>query len=355
MREVFSKRLYNARRQAGLSQDQLVALIEGKVKKTAIAKYERGEMMAEPEVIMALAKALNQKFDYFFRPFTVSVSNVEFRAKASLGARKEETLRHDIISRIERYLELKRILNDNTRFDNPFKGRLVSTAEDAEQAAIELYDHWALGKEGIGDVMSLLEDKGIAVIDIDADDSFDGYSAYVNDEIPVIVLRGKANTTERRRFTALHEMAHLLFTFDENASKMEKERLCNRFAGAVLLPAKILVRELGRYRSYISPAEMAIIKDRYGISALALITRAFQLEVISKFTFIRLKDYITTDKLEMHIGSNKRVDKPTRFDLMLLHALSEELISVTKAADLAGKSLDELVKQYLIHEKPFHY
>jgi len=348
MKEIFSKRLFNARRQAGLSQDQLVARINGKVKKTAIAKYERGEMMAEPDVIMELAKALNQKFDYFFRPLTVSVSNVAFRAKSDLGIRKEETLRHEIIARIERYLELKRILNDNTIFDNPFKGRVIRAVEEAEQAAEELCtSHWNIDDEGIYSVMNLLEDKGIAIIEIDASEHFDGYSAYVNDEIPVIVLRGRPNTTERKRFTAMHEAAHLMLNFDESATKGEKERMCNRFAGAMLMPAKTLYRELGRYRSTISISELGLMKDRYGISAMALVMRAYQLEIISKFTFLQLREKINDDKFETTIGSNNIIDRPIRFDMLLLRAVSEELISLNKAADLACMTLDDLAKHYL--------
>jgi Zn-dependent peptidase ImmA (M78 family) len=347
MKEIFSKRLYNARRQAGLSQDQLVALINGKVKKTAIAKYERGEMMAEPDVVMALAKALNQKFDYFFRPLTVSVSNVEFRAKSDLGTRKEETLRHEIIARIERYLELKRILNDTATFNNPFKGRVIRTPEEAEQAAEELCAiHWKLDDEGIASVMNLLEDKGIAIIEIDADESFDGYSADVNGEVPVIVLRGRANTTERKRFTAMHEAAHLMFDFDDSATKRERERMCNRFAGAMLMPATTLYRELGQYRSNISFSELGLLKDRYGISAMALVMRAYQLDIISKFTFLQLREKINDDKFEKTIGSNTGTDRPIRFDMLLLRAISEELISMNKAADLACMTLDDLVKHY---------
>ena len=85
--ENFAKRLLNARKQQGLSQDQLVARINGEVKKTAIAKYERGEMMPRHEIIEHLATALNQTIDYFYRPLTLEINKVQFRAKASLGAR----------------------------------------------------------------------------------------------------------------------------------------------------------------------------------------------------------------------------------------------------------------------------
>jgi len=262
MKEIFSKRLLNARKQANLSQDELVTLIEGKVKKTAIAKYERGEMMADADVVVALAKALHQRVDYFYRPFNVEIANIEFRAKASLGTRKEESLRQLIASRIERYIELEQLLNVSTRFVNPLADMLITSQHDAEQAAVELNKAWELGSDALGKVLAILEDNGIKVIEIEADSGFDGYSALVNDNIPVIVLRSNNNTTERKRLTALHELAHLILKFAAGISSNEKERLCSRFAGALLLPADNLYKALGRYPSTISGYEIGLLKKK---------------------------------------------------------------------------------------------
>lgn len=343
MKEVFGKRLLNARRQAGLSQDQLVALINGRVKKTAIAKYERGEMMPETEVIETLARALNKSIDYFFRAFSVSVSSVEFRAKSTLGNKKAESLKNIIVSKIERYLELEKLLNMNTGFENPLNGITVSTPEDVENAAVKLASAWNLGSDGMWNVIGTLEDNGIKVIEIEADEDFDGYSAYANEIIPVIVLRNTGNTTERKRLTALHETSHLLLRFDENLTDAEKERFCHRFAGAILMPAATLYRELGRFRSLITKRELGLLKDKYGISAKAIVVRAYQLNIISKYLYIKLLSEISADKYEKHIGSNNKYERSIRFEMLLSRALSEGLISHGKAAELAGMTIDELM------------
>lgn len=351
MKEIFSKRLLNARKQANLSQDELVALINGKVKKTAIAKYERGEMMADADVVLALAKALNQKPDYFYRPFNIEIANVEFRAKSSLGARKEESLRQQISSRIERYVELEQLLNVSTRFENPFNGRIISTQDDGEATAQELYSAWNLGNEALGKIMGILENNGIKIIEIEADEAFDGYSATVNGNIPVIVLRSNNNTTERKRFTALHELGHLLFEFAGDTAPAEKERICSRFAGAMLLPAENLRKELGRFRSSVSGFELGLIKDKYGISAMAVVLRAYQSGIITKFTEIKLINYCRQTPLETHIGSNSGSDNATRFNLLVSRALSEDIISQNKAAELASLTLDDFLTKYQFDDK----
>jgi len=346
MKEIFGQRLLNARKQAGLSQDQLVALISEKVKKTSIAKYERGEMMPDSDVLDILAKALNKSIDYFFRPFTVEVSSVEFRAKSSLGSKRVENLKSIIVSKIERYLELEKLLNMNSDFENPLQGIIVQKAEDVEDAAGKLATVWNSDGKGMGNVIGMLEDNGIKVIEIEADEDFDGYSAYANNKIPVIVLRCNANTTERKRLTALHETAHLLLDIDKGVADAEKERFCHRFAGAMLMPAATLQRELGHVRSYINHRELGLLKDKYGISAKAIVLRAFQLNIISKYLYIKLLSEINADRYEKHIGSNNSTERSIRFEMLLSRALSEGLISHGKAAELAGLSIDQFLNNF---------
>lgn len=354
MKEIFAQRLLSARKLAGLSQDQLVARINGFVKKTSIAKYERGEMMADTAVLEALATALNVKVEYFYKPLTVTVSGVKFRKKADLLKRIEESLEEEIYKHIENYLELEGLLNESRTFTNPLRGITVHNASDAEAAANTLARKWHTGYEGISHVMNLIEDNGILVIEIDADEKFDGYSGMANGEIPVIVLRRNGPTTERKRFSALHELAHLLLEFGEGVSDDDKETLCNRFAAAMLLPSDLLIRELGRYRSSVSPHELGILKDKYGISARAIVLNALQHNIISKFTYINLIQIINAETLELHIGSNRRTDNATRFQLLLSRAMEEKLITLNKAAELAGLALDELVKLYQYHDEPPH-
>ena len=73
MKDLFGKRLRSARLLAAMSQDQLVLAINNLVTKNAIAKYERGEMLPGSKVLIALAKALGIKTEYFFRPYTVEM------------------------------------------------------------------------------------------------------------------------------------------------------------------------------------------------------------------------------------------------------------------------------------------
>lgn len=349
MNQDFGKRLLAARKQAGLSQDQLVEQINGEVKKTAIAKYERGEMMPRFAIIEKLANALGQQVDYFFRPMTLNIEKVEFRAKAGISTRRSEMLQQTIITRTENFFELEQFMGITTLFTNPLQGNIIRSSKDVEAAAITLRDKWQLGNNPLGSVMGILEDHGIKVIELDWDEDFEGYSAYVNKLYPVIVIRQMA-TTERKRFTAFHELAHLLLDFDKTIKPSQIEKLCHYFAGAMLFPKIAFIREVGTLRLRINKFELGLLKDKYGISAQALVRRGENLGVISRAHIGPMIEIIKQDKYEMHIGSNRSVDRPTRFDQLITRALSEGTLSLTKAADLAGMDFDKFMQYYTGNE-----
>ena len=119
MNDVFAKRLKSARVMSSLSQDQLVERIGGMVTKNAISKYEKGEMLPNSDVLIALAKALDVKTDFFYREFSVSIENIEFRKKSKLGKKKENSIKEQVVDIVNRYLELEQFLNIQSEFENP--------------------------------------------------------------------------------------------------------------------------------------------------------------------------------------------------------------------------------------------
>lgn len=66
MKDVFAKRLRNARIMQCLSMDALCEKMKNVVSKQTIAKYEKGVILPSSTVLIALANALNIGVDYFF-------------------------------------------------------------------------------------------------------------------------------------------------------------------------------------------------------------------------------------------------------------------------------------------------
>lgn len=352
MKEIFAKRLKSARTLAGLSQDELVQRMGDVVTKNAISKYEKGEMMADGAVLLALSKALGISTDYFFRPFTVGIENIEFRKKSKLAAKKEAAIREQVTDKVERYLEVEQFLDIRSEFTNPIANRTITTGEDVEQAVNFLLSHWQLGYNALPNVINLLEDLEIKVIEIDAPDEFDGFSGWAsaglksNGLYPVIVLNIHY-TIERKRLTALHELGHLLLNFAPALDHKEKERLCYRFAGAMLIPEQTMRQELGNHRSHLSVPELIAIKETYGISIQALVQRAKELGIITEYMFIEFRKWISKNRAEEGLGNYIGVEKSSRFEQLLYRAAAEEVISMSKAASLGNQKLAEFREKFI--------
>lgn len=349
MKDIVAKRIKSARNLAGLSLRELSDKMVGIVSHNAIKKYEMGLMMPDSKVLIALANALHVKTDYFFRPYEVSIENIEFRKKSKLLVKEANSIKEKVTDSISNYIELEQFLNITTVFNNPLKNIPISNGEDVELVVNTLLNHWKLGYNALPNVIELLEDKGIKVIEIDDNDNFDGLSGWANNTIPVIVIN-KNFPVERKRLTALHELAHLLLVFKENVDNKEKEKLCHRFAGAMLMPKDTFIEELGQSRKDISIPELISIKETYGISMQAIMARAKDLGVISEDRFLKYRIWTNKEerrRKEIGFGQYIGREQSTRFKQLLYRATSEELISMSKAANLANQKLASFRDEFI--------
>ncbi len=340
VKRLFGRRLEQARRMQGLSLRALSDRVEQAVSYNALHKYESGEMMPDSTVLRALAKALDQTTEFFFRPFTVSLAAIEFRKKSALGARAEAALREEAADFFERYLEVEQAVGINTDFNNPVKGLVVKSGEDVERAAEKVREAWKLGLDALGNVVELLEQHQVKVYLLDADEAFDGFSGW-SDTIPVVALNRRF-PSDRRRLTALHELGHLILSFDKGFEPKAIEKLCHRFAGALLMPRAVFERELGGHRKAVAVKELIDIKEDFGISIAAIMARARDLGYLSDANYQQF--CIRRNKL----GWNKKEpgkftghETSNRFEQLLQRAVATEALSISLAASLAKKPLAE--------------
>lgn len=81
-----------------------------------------------------LSNALNMKLDYFFRPFAVAIDTYkfEFRKKASIGAKKVESIKFLVCSEIEKHLEIETLLGIITDFRLDYSNTVVESEDEAK-------------------------------------------------------------------------------------------------------------------------------------------------------------------------------------------------------------------------------
>ena len=354
MASSFGQRLKAARTMAGLSMDALVAKLGQQVSKQAISKYENGLMSPNSAILIALSVALSVSPDYFFSDHEVAVDEVNFRKKASLGKKEIDSLKARVKDKVERYLELESLVPSSTQDKEELKVRIIASHEDIECSVLELRDLWKIGRESpVVFVVDLLEEHGIKVIELDAPEGFDGLSGRAADE-PLIVLN-KAAPADRKRLTALHEFAHLCLSFAPGLLASEVEKLCHSFGGAFLLPREVLIKELGARRSDISFFELRKLKHQYGISMQAIMHRAKRHGIVSDYVYEAFSRAISSKGWRKNEPGEYPIEEhPHRFDQLLHRAISEELISMSKAAYLADKPIEDIRQERLLKDAPTH-
>jgi Zn-dependent peptidase ImmA (M78 family)/DNA-binding XRE family transcriptional regulator len=347
MKNQFGIRLASARKMAGMSLQQLSDDLDSVVTKQSLNKYEQDVMKPDSELLIKIASVLNVTIDYFFRETEVKLEGIEFRKKVKLSKTEEESIKQKTIDFLERYFELENLLNLKSDFRNPLKRNKVKTLEDIEEYATELRRVWELGLNPIVNVVEMLEDKHIKVFEIEAPDSFDGLSAYVN-EIPVIVINKNFDVV-RRRFTALHELAHILLDFDKSIEEKGLEKLCHAFAGAFLIPKKSFIEEFTVQRNHISLEELKHIKSYYGISMQATMARAKNLNIINDYVYKNFSIHFNMlGYRKNEPGEYTGTEKSLRFQQLLYRAAAEEVISLSKAASLNNQNLSQFRKTFVV-------
>ncbi len=339
LKSIFAKRLAQARKMRGLSLRELSQEVEGVVSYAALHKYEKAEMLPGSDVLVALARALKQSADFFFRPQTVSLQKVEFRKRATMLVKQKEAVMEQARDFFERYLEVEQLLGLDVGFNNPLAAMVICAPEDIEAAAEKLRQEWDLGGGALPNVLELLEERQVKVYDLEAPDKFDGLSGWAG-EIPVVVVNRRF-PADRKRLTALHELAHLILEFSKGRfTPREIERTCHAFAGAALMPRDVFLARFGGKRDAVSWNELFELKRDFGISIAAIMARARNLGLVTEEYYVLF-----------NVALNRRgwrnpepvqfegQEQSNRFEQLLFRAACSELVSLSKAASLAGKPL----------------
>lgn len=340
---MLGERIKRARIKGGFSLEALALKANKIVTKQAISQYEKNQKNPSSSVLIALANALDVGVEYFFRTVDVEIGKVDFRKHSAFGKKKQEIVKEKVREYLERYIQIEDILDMQEPFVNPIENEKLDTLDDIEDIVSKLRTEWRLGIDPIQNVVEMLELKNIKVLLIEEEKKFNGLCGKANDDAchHFIVLNTNSELPDdRRRFTALHELGHMLLPH-----YAEDEKASDRFAGAFLFPKESVLKEFGEKRSKISIEELKHIKSKYGISIAGIIFRLHDLEIISDSMFKRFWIRNRTSRFDEKIPLIKE-EKVSRFKNLLAHAYSEQLVSLSKLAELSGLSVDEALTKY---------
>lgn len=339
---MFSVRLHRARKAAGLSLRDLGELVG--VSHAAIKKYEDGIAMPSSDILLGLSRALKVRTEYFFRPEPIALEGIEYRKRSSLPKKRLDAITHEVIDQIERRIELENLFPYSpVKAFSTVDGLPDSIVglDEIETVVERVREAWTLGLDPIPDLIDVLETNGVRVfmIDAGADIKFDGLAARVDGK-PIVVV-GRHWPGDRQRFTLAHELGHLMLE-GRLCDGLDEELACDRFAAAFLFPRTFVLQELGDHRSAIELKELGLLKGEFGLSMSEILHRARDLGIISpayreeQAKLFRLKGWSQKEP-----GHDHPTEKARIFEQLVFHALAEEYIGESKAAELMNMPLQQ--------------
>ena len=345
---MFGQRLRIIRQSLGLSLRDLQAAIDNRVTAQSISKYERGESIPSPGVLKVLARALGVSPAYLTDARRMILEGVEFRGGERLLRRQAAQVQARVIRQLERYLTVEDALRlPSATWDRPWAAPypVVRDPSEAELAARSLRVHWGLGGAPIPNMAELLEDRGIKVLALELG-RVDGLTAWARrrgaDRRPVhVIVVNDRKRGDRQRFTMAHELGHIAL----DIAPEEAESGAHHFAGAFLMPAETLRREVGRHRRSMGWSELFGLKRMFGVSAQALTHRCQTAGIFSGALCRQLfRDFSRLGWSAPPFIEPVEIprERPGRFERLCFRALAEGAISKAEATGLLGITLNEV-------------
>lgn len=257
-----------------------------------LSRVTNGVQEPDNSTVLALASALKYPVSFFEMDDgdRLASQSASFRSLAAMNAKERDaalaagTLAFAIADWI------------SARFQLPVAD-LLDLGQDAEPtaAARALRQYWVMGEKPVGNMIDLLEAKGVRVFSLaEQTKNVDAFSCWRNGQ-PYIFLN-TMKTAERSRFDAAHELGHLVLHKHGGAQKDRSVEIeANSFASAFLMPEADIVSHAPRFGSVDN---IVRAKKRWGVAAVALAYRLHRLGLITEWQYIQVNRRYSTSEPE---------------------------------------------------------
>lgn len=268
-----------------LTQVQLAAMVG--VSPSTVSKWKSEEQAPEPATLERLAEVVNVRPEWFLRSTINDFTPPLFRSNASAHVAARDMMRarlqwgQDITVALQDFVDLPVVNIPDSRAAHPDD---ISN-EEIEAAAEQCRATWSLGTGPIADVLLAMESAGIVVVREETGvAAIEGVSTWSSEaKRPFVLLAADKGNGFRSRFDAAHELGHLVLhrhigRITDPARHKAMEKQAHRFAGAFLLPAQSFGQDVSLP---ITLDSLLLLKQRWGVSAAAMIMRLEALGILS--------------------------------------------------------------------------
>lgn len=267
-----AKRLALARMRRRMTGKALA--IAAEITPDTLSRLEKGRRQPDESTVTKLAAALNYPVTFFFGddPADLDSNGVSFRSFSKMSAAEKDAA----ISAGQLGLRLSAWVEEKFNIPDPDLPDL-SYNRDSEAAALEARQYWCIGERPIGNMIGLLESKGVRVLALNQDTANVNAFSFWRDGKPYVFLNNY-KTAESSIFDSAHELGHLLMHCkgDLRGGRL-LEREADSFASAFLMPAHD-VRSNAPWP--ITTDKIIAAKGRWRVSAFALLMRLWHLNLI---------------------------------------------------------------------------
>ena len=244
-----------------------------------LSRLVNGLQAPDDETVDGIISALDYPRDFFFRDDidSIDATTASFRSLKAMTARERDAA----LAAGELAYEMADWVG--AKFNLP-KADLLNLGHEPDPAAAArtIRQHWAIGERPIGNMVKLLETKGVRVFSLAENTrNVDAFSCWRDSE-PYVFLN-TFKSTERSRFDAAHELGHLVLHKHGGARQGRSvEHEAHLFAASFLMPQDDVLSAV----PFVTNLDQLVkMKSRWGVSVAALAYRIHKLNLLTDWQY----------------------------------------------------------------------
>lgn len=326
-----------ARESRGITQEELAVLL--KIEQGTLSKIEKSILNAEEELLLKISELLDYPLPFFYLNRKVNPIEGHYRRKTSIPVKlmKQHIAQMTIVE-----WHFITLIDD---IDLPILNLPSWNVEkegSPEMCARFLREYWRLPRGRVDNLTKFIEDNGIAVIALDLTE-IDGFSTYINGQIPVIFVN-RNSPPDRYRLSLAHELGHLMMHFH---TKVDPERDTETESFAFGIEFLVPENSIRPYLNKLSLEKLADLKSYWKVSMAAMLKYASDLGTLTTNQSRYLWTQMGTAGYRKREPVSIAQEKPGLISEILETYLNDLGYTIQELANILYSSVPEIEKLYL--------